>query len=132
MQMTKRVRDITDFIAYPIISVDGTYSRIEIFRGSRPSLGSRINPSRYFNVEPVIAMYNTYQEIQPVKEETSEFVEKFNDIRDNPAWIRYLKEEKNIKSDAKIKEVSNAVQSTINPWGYRSEAERKVDEDYTI
>lgn len=129
--MVKRIRDVVDFIAYPMMSVDGTYARIEIFRGPKPNIASRINPPRYFNVEPVIAMYNTYEEIQPVKD-NGEFIEKFHDIKNNPAWVRYLKEEKRIQSEKKIEEMSRIVQDTINPAGYRKECERSVKEDLTV
>lgn len=123
-QINKRVRDITDFIAYPVISVDGTYCRMEIFRGPKPSISTRINPARYFNVEPVLAMFNTYEEIQAVNME-GEFQEKFFDIKENPAWLRYLKEQKHITSDREIESWSTHIQKSVNPDGYRSEKERK-------
>lgn len=129
-QITKRIRDITDFIAYPVISVDGTYCRMEIFRGPKVSPATRINPARYFNIEPVIAMYNTYEEIKPV-EESGDFHEAFYHIEDNPAWYRYCKETLGVNEEKKIRSRGQAIEASINPWGYKSEQERKdKPEDY--
>jgi hypothetical protein len=123
-QINKRIRDITDFIAYPVISVDNSYCRMEIFRGPKPSLGTRINPARYFNVEPVLAMFNTYEEIKPVNIE-GEFQEKFFDIGENPAWLKYLKDTKGVASERDVNAWSVYIQRGINPDGFRSEKERK-------
>ena len=129
-QITKRIRDITDFIAYPVISVDGTYCRMEIFRGPKVSTATRINPARYFNTEPVIGMYNTYEEIKPV-ETSGDFIESFYHIEENLAWHRYCKEVLKINSEQKIRERGRAIEASINPWGYKSEEERKgKQEDY--
>lgn len=122
-QIVKRIRDITDFIAYPIVSVDGTYCRLEIFRGPKVSAATKINPSRYFNVEPVIAMYNTYQEIQPIAD-SGAFSEHYIPIEMNPAFQRYCRETLRI-NEQKMKERARRIEAEINPWGYHSEEERK-------
>jgi len=123
-QIVKRIRDVTDFIAYPIMSPDETYCRLEIFRGPKVSPATRINPARYFNVQPVIAMYNTYEEIQPIeKDGISE--EMFSHIEQNPAWHRYCRQKLGITSEAKIKSMAKSIESSINPFGYKSESERK-------
>lgn len=130
-QITKRIRDITDFIAYPVISMDGTYCRMEIFRGPKVSPATRINPARYFNIEPVIAMYNTYEEIKPVETE-GEFEERFFHMEDNVAWHRYCREALQLKDEQKIRTRARSIESSINPWGYKSEEDRKDKaEDYS-
>jgi len=129
-QISKRIRDITDFIAYPLLSTDDSYCRLEVFRGSKPMLETRIKPAIYFWTEPVIAMFNTYQEVKPLSEETK-MTEVFNPVWRNPAWIRYLKEQG--KSKKEIMELSKEIQQSINPEGITSEAQRrKEEEDYLL
>lgn len=114
-QIDKRIRDITDFVAYPIMSVDNSYCRLETFRGPKPSMGTRIRPPTYFMCEPVYAIYNTYEEIQLIDEsDKEEYKPVFYPIEKNPAWIRYLKE-KGIKSEEKIKKYSEKIMKIINP-----------------
>jgi hypothetical protein len=132
-QINKRIRDVTDFVAYPIMSPDGTYARLEIFRGPKPSFGSYINPPRYFNAEPVYAMFNTYEEIKPIDEDTTRQEEMFNDIEMNPAWLKFLHEKK-LMDDAHALRYSRAIQKLINPDNVKTEAERadKVEEYSTL
>lgn len=125
--VNKRVRDVTDFVAYPMLSVDNSYCRLEIFRGPQPRISTRIKPPIYFNVEPVIACYNTYEEVARIgnkekEKEDSGFEEMFLPIASNPAWIRYLKEKG--YSDEQIIRESEAVQKAINPEGITSESQR--------
>lgn len=131
-QINKRIRDVCDFISYPMISVDNSYTRIEIFRGPRASIGTRINPPIYFNNEPIFACFNTYEEIPPIKEEDIEPKEMFLPILQNPAWIRYLKKEKGITTRDKIIRYSNQIQKVINPEGITSEDQREHEEFETI
>ena len=65
-QVNLRIRDVTDFIAYPLMSVDNSYTRLEIFRGPRASMGTRINPPIYFTNEKVYAMFNSILEGEKV------------------------------------------------------------------
>jgi hypothetical protein len=127
-QVNSRIRNITDFIAYPMMSIDDSYCRVEIFRGPRASMATRINPPIYFNCEPVYAIYNTYQEILPLEDNKTE-EEIFSNIRENLAFAKYLKSKE--KSDSEIIRYSNEIQHSINPDGITKESERQVEEVYT-
>jgi hypothetical protein len=121
-QVNLRIRDVTDFIAYPLMSVDNSYTRLEIFRGPRASMGTRINPPIYFTNEKVYALFNTYEEVKPISKEDSELQEQFFPIEENYAFIRYLQEQKRIKNLEKIKEICRKMQKEVNPEGITSYA----------
>ena len=134
-QINKRIREVTDFLAYALMSTDNSYTRLEIFRGPRASIGTRINPPIYFNNEPVYAMFNTYEEVKPLipKEEAEQMKlpickEMFLPIIENPAWIRYLKKEKGITTRDKIIKYSNKIMDVINPDRITSESQREHEE----
>ena len=118
-QVDKRIKDITDFVAYPMMSPDNSFCRVEIFHGSKPSISSRMKPPMYFLVEPVISMFNTYEEIQniavPDEDEApaqTVYEEKTIPIHLNPAWVKYLRE-KGITSNMHILRYSEKIQSII-------------------
>jgi len=121
-QIEKRIRDITDFVSYPIMSADNQYCRIEIFRAPNPSLASRIKPPLYFLCEPFYSVFNTYEEIRDINEEKEEekiYRERMLSISKNPAWIKYLMEEKGIKDPKLIKKECKKMEVIINGKGLR-------------
>lgn len=126
-QVEKRIRDVTDFIAYPMMSVDNSWCRLEIFRGPKPSIATRINPPLYFMCEPVYAIYNTYEEVQQVTSgnDESDPTEIMFPIMANPAWIKYLSE-RGIKGSDKVKKICESIEKNINPHGIK-ENERVKD-----
>lgn len=132
-QVNPRVRNVTDFIAYPMMSVDNNYCRVEIFRGPNPTLGSRINPPLYFNCEPVYGMYNTYEEIKPIDNKTKNaYKEHFNEVRENAAFIKYLMQPPpkglGMGEAAALRECV-AIQKSINPDSVKQEKEREKDDE---
>jgi hypothetical protein len=129
-QVNKRIRDVTDFISYPLISVDDSFCRVEVFRN--PAVPeSRIKPPLYFNIEAVASMFNTYQEVKPIKEEKSELRELFIPIWENPAWIKYLKERGYTEEEAREK--TREIEKAINPDNITSEKQRiKEEETFNI
>lgn len=121
-QITKRIRDVTDFIAYPMMSPDETTCKVVIFRGGEKP--SPINqPPIYFNCEPVYAMYNTYEEIKPIDPEKVTFKEAFMHIKDNPAWQRYM--QKKGASFQRMVKYSGDIQRAVNPDNIQQESQRK-------
>ncbi|MFQ6054822.1 MAG: hypothetical protein ACE5KE_00235 [Methanosarcinales archaeon] len=115
-QIDKRIRQITDFIAYPLMSVDNRFCRIEVFRGPRPAISTRIKPPIYFVTEPVYAMFNTYEEVNIIEEESKKLHKEVTiPITKNPAWIRYLKEI-GVKN---IERYSKRIYNAINGIGMR-------------
>lgn len=122
-QVNLRIRNITDFVAYPLMSTDNSYCRLEIFRGPNPSISTRINPPIYFNVEPVYAIFNTFEEVKPIENSNTNFKERFLPIESNPAWIRYLRTKGYNAED--IVRISRKVQKDINPLNITSESQRE-------
>ncbi len=112
-QIDKRIRDITDFIAYPLMSVNNDYCRIEIFRGPRPTMSSRMKNPVYFVCEPIYSIYNTYEEVRP-PEEKEEYNEIFQPITQNPAWIKFLKNDLGLTSKKMIEQYSNKARAFIS------------------
>lgn len=133
-QIVKRIRDVTDFTAYPTLSPDGTWCRMNIFRGTKLIPAMMMSPARYFNVESVVAMYNTYEEIKPIESEgISE--EMYIPIRENPAYISYCKQELGIKSEKEIIKRADMIERLINPYGFTSEQQRRdagIQESYDV
>ena len=126
-QINVRIRNITDFLAYPMMSVDNRYTRVNIFRGGNPSLGSMINPPIYFNNYPIYAIYNTCEEVFRI-EENSEEVEHFFHVRENVSFVRFLKAQG--FSDSEVMKECDNMEKVLNPEGIRSEEERKKEIDY--
>jgi len=75
-QVDKRVRKITDFMAYPILSVGNSYCKVVIFRGSHPTVGGIIQKI-YFRPEIVYQAFNSQEEIQPLKVDDAEPMKEF-------------------------------------------------------
>jgi hypothetical protein len=89
-QVDKRIKNITDFVFYPIIIGDNTLCKMTVFKGSKPTVSSMLPDIRFF-CEPMFAMFNTYEIVQPLTEgEVSS--EQFLLISNNPAWIKYCKD----------------------------------------
>lgn len=89
-QVDKRIKNITDFVFYPVIIGDNTLCRVSVFKGSRPTISSLLPDIRFF-CEPMFAIYNTYEIVQPLNEGyISE--EVMMPISSNPAWIKYCKD----------------------------------------
>jgi hypothetical protein len=108
-QVDKRIKNITDFVFYPVIVGDDTLCRISVFKGSRPTVSSLLPDIRFF-CEPMFAIYNTYEIVKPLNEgETS--TEVFLPIKDNPAWIKYCRDRK--MSDEKMLDESNKVTKMV-------------------
>jgi hypothetical protein len=114
-QMDRRIRDVTDFVAYPMMSPDNSFCRLEIFRGCRPSFSNRVKPPLYFLCERVYPLYSTYEEVQPIDAEriiTELEKPKFKPVSMNPAWLRYL-HDKGITDKDKIKKICEKIQNDL-------------------
>jgi hypothetical protein len=87
-QVDKRIRDVTDFICYPMILGDGFMCRVTVFKGSKAMIGN-IMPDIRFYAEPIFSIYNTYEVVEELQQEgrTEEMVVP---ISQNPAWLKYL------------------------------------------
>lgn len=84
-QIDKRIRKVTDFIAYPILAVGNTHCKVVIFRGPKPSPTGIID-KLYFRPEVVYQAYNSNEEIKPLLlDDKEEMKEEYNDISQNPA-----------------------------------------------
>lgn len=126
-QITKRIRNVTDFVAYPCMSVDNRYTRVNIFRGSNPSGSTMINPPLYFNNYPMYALYNTQEEIRPI-EQNSEETEHFFHVNQNEAFVKFLKGQG--YTEKEIDRECTAIEKILNPNGYQSDAERNEKEEF--
>lgn len=126
-QVVKRVRDITDFIAYPIMSPDGRACKVIIMRGGSVRPTPINQPPLYFNTEPVYAMYDTREEIQPIEDKgKAVYKEQFLNIYENKTFINdYLVRQLGFKDEKRIRQFCDAIQSAINPDDVRSEKDRK-------
>jgi hypothetical protein len=91
-QVDKRIKNITDFVFYPVILGDNTLCKITVFKGSKPTVSAMLPDIRFF-CEPMYAMYNTYEIVQPLEQgELSD--EVLIPVNQNPAWIKYCKDRK--------------------------------------
>ncbi len=124
-QVGRRIRDVTDFIATPIMSIDNYSTTLQVFRGPKPTIATMIRPPIRFRNEPVYAMFDTTEEIMNIgeDEEEGELKEVFLPIEKNEAFKRYL-EEKGYSKDEILKEC-RAIQKAINPQEITSEKQRK-------
>lgn len=81
-QIPPRVRKVVDFTVYPIIAASDTLCKVLIFQGPKPDMHSHLK-TLYFKTKPVYTMYNTREEIQPLKQTSSvPFEEVFEPPRD--------------------------------------------------
>jgi hypothetical protein len=126
-QINNRVRNITDFVAYPMMSPDNRYTRVTIFKGGgNITFSSEVKPPLYFNNLPMFALYNTCEEVSLIEEgKTDE--EHFFHVYENVAFVRYLRAQN--LDDKQIKKVCDDIEKVINPDGIKSEAERQKAED---
>jgi hypothetical protein len=108
-QVDKRIKNITDFVFYPVIIGDDTLCRVSVFKGSRPTISSLLPDIRFF-CEPVFAMYNTYEIVKPLNEGVLSS-ELLLNISSNPAWIKYCKDKK--YSDERIAKESEKITEMI-------------------
>lgn len=86
-QIDKRIRKVTDFIAYPIMSVGSYNCKVIIFRGPKPSPAGIID-RLYFDPRVVYQAYNSNEEIKPLKleeEDREEMKELYFELEENPA-----------------------------------------------
>lgn len=101
-QVDKRIREVTDFTVYPIIKGDIVHA--PVFMGSNPKAPAIEKVIRFYK-EPFYAIFNTYERIQPLEEgEDKPLQEIVIPIRQNPAWIYYLKKFKNLEDEQIEKE----------------------------
>ncbi|MEM1553153.1 MAG: hypothetical protein QXH03_10885 [Candidatus Bathyarchaeia archaeon] len=106
------IREVTDLLMKPVLSPDKSYCKVYVYGLSE---GKYLHPMQpiYFNTEPIIAMYNTYEvayeaELDIDEEESFEdipkgfkLVEEFNPISENPAWMKYCRDVLGIKINSK-------------------------------
>ena len=106
----KRIREVTDLTAYPIIKGDVVVA--PFFMGTRANAPAIEKVIRFFK-EPFYAFYNTYERIQPLEEgdPSEELAEIRIPVEKNPAWIYYLK--KMGLSDEEIKKECKAVEESL-------------------
>ena len=132
MQVTPRIRNITDFIAMPVMAADESACKIIIMQGgsSRPT---PINtPPLYFNTKFFYAMYNTREEIEMLSDKKVGYEETFLDVKQNPAFINdYLVKQK-VVPQHKILKYCEMIQASLNPDNIRSEKQRKKKEEEFI
>lgn len=126
-QVDKRIKQITDFVFYPVLVGDNTLCRMSVFKGSRPTIGTMLPDIRFF-CEPMFAMYNTYEIIQPLLEgEVSE--EKTQHPTENPAWIKYCRDRK--MTDEQIARKTEAMLKNILRKEEKEEELPLVDDENT-
>ena len=94
-QLDRRIREVLDFIAYPVMSADGKICRLYIWRGNKPK-GPPMKVLRFFT-EEVFKHYNTREEVEELIDDTDEeglgeTIPEFCYISSNknPAWREYL------------------------------------------
>lgn len=125
-QIVKRVRDVTDFLAYPIMFPDNSACKMLIMRGGtdRP-VPVHGQPPLYFNCEPVFAMYDTREEVQLIAEYETPMKEMFFDISKNRTFIdEYLVKERKFP-ESRISPILASIRKAVNPDNVKSEDERK-------
>ncbi len=84
-QIDKRIRKITDFVAYPIINRTGEVCKVLLFRGAKPS-PTNLMHTLYFKTKPIFELYNSNEEIGEFLEEDDEpMKEMLIPIEKNPA-----------------------------------------------
>ena len=127
-QINNRIRNITDFVAYPSISTDNVYTKMLVFKGGgNVTMGSLVPPPIYFYNLPMYGFYNTQEEISAVEEGTEE-QEYFFHVRENEAFRKYLKAQG--MNDAQVNKQCDDVEKILNPEGFKSEEERRHEENF--
>ena len=122
-QVNKRVRDVTDYIVYSMLSPDDSYCRIMIFRNP-PSPSTHIKPDIRYHTEPVFAAYNTNEIVEPFepKDEIT-LQECYYPIQQNPAFLSYL--QKRGYTPRAAAEKIRKIEKIINPFGIKSYSDEK-------
>ncbi|RLG16667.1 hypothetical protein DRN69_00315 [Candidatus Pacearchaeota archaeon] len=94
-QLDSRIRDVLDFVAYPVMNSDGSICRLYIWRGNKPK-GRPLKVLRFFT-EDVYKHYNSREEVPELIDDTDDegLGEKepeymFVPSTKNPAWVEYL------------------------------------------
>jgi hypothetical protein len=130
-QVVKRIRDVVDFVAYPIMSPDGRACKVIIMRGGSTRPTPINQPPLYFNCESVYAMYDTREEIQPIEDiDKAVFKEQFLNIYENKTFINdYLIDQLHFNDEDRIRKFCDAIQAAINPDNIRSEKDRKDNKE---
>lgn len=96
------IREVTDLLMKPILSPDKSYCKVLVYGLQEGKYLIPMQPL-YFNTEPIMAMYNTFEvayevEMDMEEEEMLEppkgfkLVEEFNPIETNPAWMKYCRD----------------------------------------
>ena len=97
------IREVTDLMMKPMLSPDKSYCKVYVYGLVE---GKYLHPMQpiYFNTEPIIAMYNTYEVAYEAELDLSDeelysnlptgmkLVEEFNPIEQNPAWMKYCRD----------------------------------------
>jgi len=93
-QLDRRIREVLDFIAYPVMNSDGSICRLFIWRGNKPA-GKPLKVLRFYT-EEYYKYYNSREEVPELIDDTDEngLSEKepelmFVPSSQNPAWIEY-------------------------------------------
>ena len=93
-QLDRRIREVLDFIAYPVMNSDGSICRLFIWRGNKPA-GKPLKVLRFYT-EEYYKHYNSREEVPELIDDTDEngLSEKepelmFVPSSQNPAWIEY-------------------------------------------
>jgi len=124
-QIDKRIRDVTDFICYPLLMGDNFMCRVTVFKGSKAAIGN-IMPDIRFYAEPMFAIYNTYEVVEEL-EQAGKTKELTRRITDNPAWIKYLRDRG--FTDKRIQSYSEQVlRGIMRPPEKEEEMKREVSE----
>lgn len=132
MQVTPRIRNITDFIAMPVMSADESACKIIIMQGGSARPTPINTPPLYFNTKFFYAMYNTREEIEALSDEKGCYTEMFNEVRNNSAFINdYLIKQK-VVPQQKILKYCEMIQNALNPDNIRSEKQRKEKDEELI
>jgi len=112
-QVDKRIRGITDIICYPQMALDNSYCKILTFKGPKASSSGMLQPI-YFLCEPIFAIYNTYEKVQPLPNkdtDASPEEEILLPLMENIAWVKYLKDSG--YSEEKMKSYSDKMQDML-------------------
>lgn len=127
-QINNRIRNITDFVAYPSISTDNVYTKMLVFKGGgNISMGSMVPPPIYFYNLPMYAFYNTQEEIAAVEEDTEQ-QECFFHVRENDAFKKYLRAQ-GMNENQVLKQCDD-MEKILNPEGITTEDEHQKNQDF--
>lgn len=98
----KNIRQITDLLMKPQLSVDKSYTKLYVFGIVEGKFLQPLQPMYFIN-EPIYAIYNTYEVAPDFEIERSEYdsdEEIIIPITKNPAWKVYLRDTYGIQPDS--------------------------------